>query len=473
MLFFRDDVIRFTKESPTNSIKLMILKNGGVKSTGLFTNDWALFNFLDELKPDNSFDTIIVSSRSKPQFSDMELFMDGRLLQAFCIVVHDDEKIPATIDAYYKYSDKLKTITAPFFLFCEPEITEKSNDKINAFAFFSQNDLPSDIAENTKLAQDAGYCLCHRIVLNKSKTGRCVNQIVGNIKEIEDIEAILIFFKTSSSEIAEIEKETGLEILSRDDLIISIFNDRASGTSGKLKLAGAVIAKEKSQFRKKIGGLSRIKGGIGLKGPGETKEEERKRILKKKEKNVRQDLKSEFERISFQMNYRKKSTIKTVAVVGYTNAGKSTIFNSIINETVSRESNSFFSSIDPKIKKFSLFGKPLFLVDTVGFISDMTSDITDAFKSTLLEIANADMILHIIDSTSKGWEGRKKFIEETLIKNGSEKEKIFPLFSKSDKIRIKHPVKNGFFYNSFDLRDILKVKRFIYDFLFSENEPIC
>jgi GTP-binding protein HflX len=162
----------------------------------------------------------------------------------------------------------------------------------------------------------------------------------------------------------------------------------------------------------------------------------------------------------------------TVAIVGYTNAGKSTLFNSIINEAVSVESGSFFSSIDPKIKKLSLFGKPVFLVDTVGFISGMTSDITDTFKATLMEIANADMILHIIDSTSKGWEIRKKFIEETLVRNGSEKNKIFPLFSKSDKIRIKHPVKNGFFYNSFDLQDVLKIKQFIFNNLFNNLEHL-
>jgi GTPase len=217
---------------------------------------------------------------------------------------------------------------------------------------------------------------------------KCKNQIDGHLKNIDEnyIFTILLFFKISAGEISAIEKLTGFEIISRDDLIITIFDNRADGTSGKLKLADAVLAKEKAQFRKKITGLSRIKGGIGLKGPGETKEEERKRILKNKEKDVRKKLKNEFSRISSQMKYRKKSNAKTVAVVGYTNAGKSTLFNHLINENVSLESSSFFSSIDPKIKKMSLFGKPLFLVDTVGFISDMTRNITDAFEPHLKKL---------------------------------------------------------------------------------------
>lgn len=472
MLFSQDEIIKFIQESPQNSIKLMLGRNGNILKTLVFGRKWDLFNFVDGLFPDNTFDTLAVSSHSPVIFSEIKTLMDGRLLKAFFIITHDKEKIPVTIDAYYKFSDKLKIMTSPFFLFKEPLIDDTKNDKIRAFAFFSSEDHSANIAENIKLAEDAGYNLNRCVVLNKTPTGRCFNQVIKNINEIDDIETILIFFKVSSSDISEIEKKTGIEILSRDDLIISIFNDRADGSSGKLKLAQAAIAGEKAQFRKKIGGLSRIKGGIGLKGPGETKEEERKRILKKMEKNVRNELKSEFERISFQMKYRKKSNIKTIAIVGYTNAGKSTLFNSILNENISTESSSFFSSIDPKIKKLSLFGKPLFLVDTVGFISDMTSDITDTFKATLLEIANADMILHIIDSTSKGWETKKKFIEETLVRNGSEKNKIFPLFSKSDKIRIKHPVKNGFFYNSFDLQDILKIKQFIFDNLFSNREHL-
>ena len=229
------------------------------------------------------------------------------------------------------------------------------------------------------------------------------------------------------------------------------------------------MAKEKAAFRNKITGLSRIKGGIGLKGPGETKEEERKRILKNKEKNVRKQLENEFSRLEFQHKFRKRSRIATVAVVGYTNAGKSTLFNALLNEEATKESDRFFSSIDPKIRKFSLFGKPVFLLDTVGFISNMSNDITDAFNSTFSEIAASDLILHIIDSTEKGWEERKKFVDTLLLENGCDKRSIVPLFSKKSRIKIKQPLRKGFFYDAFDADDITKIKKFIFEKLGGEE----
>ena len=144
-------------------------------------------------------------------------------------------------------------------------------------------------------------------------------------------------------------------------------------------------------------------------------------------------------------------------------------FNALLNEEATKESNKFFSSIDPKIRKFSLFGKPVFLLDTVGFISNMSNDITDAFNSTFSEIAASDLILHIIDSTEKGWEERKKFVDELLISNGCDKHSIIPLFSKKSRIKIKHPLKNGFFYDAFDAEDITKIKKFIFEKLSTEE----
>ena len=149
--------------------------------------------------------------------------------------------------------------------------------------------------------------------------------------------------------------------------------------------------------------------------------------------------------------------------------GKSTLFNALLNEEATRESDRFFSSIDPKIRKFSLFGKPFFLLDTVGFISNMSKDITDAFNSTFSEIAASDLILHIIDSTENGWEAKKKFVDELLLGSGCDKKSIIPLFSKKGKIKIKRPLRKGFFYDAFDTDDITKIKKFIYEKLTEEE----
>ena len=468
MIFDQNQILKIIKENPLNAIKLVYLCKGSVTQSRIFVSNWDLFDFLEKLKASNDFDTLLIAAKTAPKIVETRSFMDGKLLKYLGIITHDDDKIPESITLFYKSAAKLQKISAPFFLFKEP----KKNDVCDnpTAAFFTSESTSSDIAENIKLAEDAGFSITDTFVISEQSLKNGINRITELLKDVPQESGVIVFSDSSASLVAKLEEKTGRTILSRDDLIISIFNARAEGTGGKLKLASAVVAREKANFRKKITGLSRIKGGIGLKGPGETKEEERKRILKNKEKNVRKQLENEFSRLDFQRKFRKRSRIATVAVVGYTNTGKSTLFNALLNEEATKESDKFFSSIDPKIRKFSLFGKPLFLLDTVGFISNMSNDITDAFNSTFSEIAASDLILHIIDSTEKGWEERKKFVENLLIGNGCDKHNIVPLFSKKGKIKIKQPLRNGFFYDATDPEDITKIKKFIYEKLTEDRD---
>ncbi|MBO4699332.1 50S ribosome-binding GTPase [bacterium] len=451
-----------------NAIKLVYLCKGSVTQSRIFVSNWDLFDFLEKLKASNDFDTLLIAAKTAPKIVETRSFMDGKLLKYLGIITHDDDKIPESITLFYKSGAKLQKISAPFFLFKELKKNEICDNP--TAAFFTSESTSSDIAENIKLAEDAGFSIADTFVISEQSLKNGINRITALLKDVPQESGVIVFSGSSASLVAKLEEKTGRTILSRDDLIISIFNARAEGTGGKLKLASAVVAREKANFRKKITGLSRIKGGIGLKGPGETKEEERKRILKNKEKNVRKQLENEFSRLDFQRKFRKRSRISTIAIVGYTNAGKSTLFNALLNEDATKESNKFFSSIDPKIRKFSLFGKPLFLLDTVGFISNMSNDITDAFNSTFSEIAASDLILHIIDSTEKDWEERKKFVENLLIGNGCDKHNIVPLFSKKGKIKIKQPLRNGFFYDATDPEDITKIKKFLYEKLTEDRD---
>ena len=467
MIFNQEQVLKIIKENPLNTIKLMLLSKGALTHSAIFVSNWDLFDFLEKLKASNDFDTILVAAKTAPKIVEIRSFMDGLLLRNLALIEHDDEKIPENITLFYKTFSKIQKISSPFFLFKEPAKKEIPDNP--TAAFFSSESTASAIAENMKLAEDAGFSITESFVVSAQSLKNGTNRISELLKTATEVENIILFSDTSASFLSKLEKATNLTVLSRDDLIISIFNARAEGTGGKLKLASAVLSKEKAAFRNKITGLSRIKGGIGLKGPGETKEEERKRILKNKEKNVRKQLENEFSRLEFQRKFRKRSRIATVAIVGYTNAGKSTLINALLNEEATKESDKFFSSIDPKIRKFSLFGKPVFLLDTVGFISNMSNDITDAFNATFSEIAASDLILHIIDSTEKGWEERKKFVETLLVGNGCEKRNIVPLLSKKGKIKIKRPLRKGFFYDAFDPEDITKIKKFIFDRLTEEE----
>ena len=468
MIFNQDQVLKTIKENPLNAIKLMLISKGNVTQSTIFVSNWDLFDFLEKLKASNDFDTILIAAKVAPRIVEIKNFMDGKLIDYLGIIEHDEEKIPENITLFFKGAAKIQKISSPFFLFKEPVKKEISENP--TAAFFSSESLSANIAENIKLAEDAGFSVTDSFVVSAHSLKNGINRISELLENTSGIENIIIFSDSNPSFLSKLEKATKLTVLSRDDLIISIFNARAEGTGGKLKLASAVVAKEKAAFRNKIAGLSRIKGGIGLKGPGETKEEERKRILKNKEKNVRRQLENEFSRLEFQRKFRKRSRIATVAVVGYTNAGKSTLFNALLNEEATKESDRFFSSIDPKIRKFSLFGKPVFLLDTVGFISNMSNDITDAFNSTFSEIAASDLILHIIDSTEKGWEERKKLVDDLLLENGCDKQNIVPLFSKKGKIKIKQPLRKGFFYDAFNADDITKIKKFIFDRLNGDEQ---
>ncbi len=421
------------------------------------------------MKPLKKDSGVIIAANTPLKISDIKLFMDGRLLDFYIFLSHGADKIPIEIELHYRWEGDILCTKQPYFLFTLPIPLKPPRNIKKAAAVFTRTTPPNEIAENIKLMEDAGYSLITwKIIFSLSNTSS-VETLALWLRNNNDVNTAALFLNVQTAHLSELENLSGIEILTRDDLVIEIFESRADGSSGKLKLASAMIEREKTVFRKKVKGLSRIKGGIGLKGPGETKEEERKRILKNREAAVRKALESEERRMDLQKKYRKKRNIPTVAIVGYTNAGKSTLFNALLNEKCVDESSAFFSSIDPKIKKIHLFGKGIYLIDTVGFIENMSKDIIDAYKATFSEIVETSLIIHIVDSTSSGWQNKQRYVESLLLENGAEKDKILTLFSKKDVVKIKHPVANGFFYSAFEKSDIKLIKDTLYSIVFSEN----
>lgn len=464
MIFNREKILDEIINTPLSAFKLFLLKNHSIIQRKIVHNQWNLYKFLDELAPSNTYDTVIIAGTEIPNISDIKIFMDERLLKYLGFIRQDIEKIPEEIELHYRSSGKIKTINSPYFLFNEV----RDRKSCDSAALFSSNSQGTFVAECVKLLEDAGYTFDEtRIISNPEK--RNVSDIVIKwLKDREDIKKCIVFFDIPPAHIVKIQDKTGVEIISRNDLIISIFDERADGSSGKLKYASALIQKEKSLKRKRAVGLSRLTGGIGLKGPGETKGEERKRILKNKEKVVRKMLDKELNRLDSQKKFREKNNLGSVAIVGYTNAGKSTLFNALLGKKAVEESARSFSSIDPKVRKTEIDGKKVLLIDTVGFVTDMSKDITDAFSATFSLVSSA-LILHIVDSTSKGWIQKKEYIEELLKKYNCSSENTVTLFSKSDLIKIKHPVKTGFYYNAKNISDIKKIRDLIATKLFKDK----
>ena len=466
MIFNPDIILENVINAPLSSFKLFLLQKGIIVTYKMIHSEWALYDYLEKLAPSNNFDTLIISGTVHPKMSNIKLFMDGRLLRYLALIRQNIEKIPEEITLYYKNGSEIPSVSSPFFRFIEPDIKEPE-DNDTAVLFSSESDHVF-VAECIKLLEDAGFSYSQSKVISQPEKRNIVSTSGNWLNEKENITTGIVFFEMPSSNIVKLQELTNKEILTRNDLIISIFDKRADGSSGKLKYASALIRKEKNLKRKRAQGLSRLTGGIGLKGPGETKGEERKRILKNKEKTVRKMLKKEFDRLSSQKEFREKKDLKTVAITGYTNAGKSTLFNALLGRKVVIESDTSFSSIDPKIRKADILGQKVLIIDTVGFVTDMSKDITDAFRATF-SLISSSLVLHIVDTSSSGWREKKEYIEKLLLENGVDTGSVVNLYSKSDMMKIKHPVKNGFYYSAFNNTDIRKIKDLIVDMLFDDN----
>nr|HPG36686.1 hypothetical protein [bacterium] len=142
MYLSKELVLKIIREKPLNSTKLILMKNGAAVKTEIFRKNWDVFNFIGDLRPDNTFDAIAVASMSKPVFSNVKTLMDGLLLKAFFIIDHTEEKIPQNIEVFFRKGNKIKNLTSPFFLFNESIDVVLEKNRINAAAFFSSDDNP-------------------------------------------------------------------------------------------------------------------------------------------------------------------------------------------------------------------------------------------------------------------------------------------------------------------------------------------
>lgn len=228
----------------------------------------------------------------------------------------------------------------------------------------------------------------------------------GKVKELVRLKsekgADLIIFDHNLSPIQQrgLEDEIPGKVIDRTQLILDIFAQRARSKEGKLQVELAQLIYLLPRLSGKGKALSRLGGGIGTRGPGEKKLEEDRRRIQGRISKIKKEIKGVQKRRALQMRSRQKSPIPFVSLVGYTNAGKSTLFNLLSNEKMFT-SPLAFATLDPVLRRVYLFdGLYFFLSDTVGFIKKLPVELVEAFKATLEEIKEADCILHIIDMNS-------------------------------------------------------------------------
>lgn len=263
----------------------------------------------------------------------------------------------------------------------------------------------------------------------------------GKVEELKALalahEAELVYVDGALTPIQQrnLEKAWGVKVIDRTGLILEIFGARARTHEGRLQVELARLRYERSRLVRTWTHLERQRGGLGKTGgPGETQLESDRRIIRERIARLEKKLETVRRGRSLQRSGRKKIPVSVVALVGYTNAGKSTLFNALTKAGVFAE-NLLFATLDPTMRGLELpSGRHIILSDTVGFISDLPMDLVAAFRATLEEVEEADLILHVRDAASPTREAEREDVLRVLAELGipSEDARVIEVFSKID-----------------------------------------
>jgi len=262
----------------------------------------------------------------------------------------------------------------------------------------------SEIEELRQLVRSAGAESCVVILGTRDRPDAATFVGKGKAEEVRDAVAreradlVVVNHELSPAQERNLEKVVACRVVDRTRLILDIFAQRARSHEGKLQVELAQLAHMASRLVRGWTHLERQKGGIGLRGPGETQLEVDRRLIRDRIKKLNQRLQQVAVQRRSRRRARHKVPIPTVSMVGYTNAGKSSLFNRLTDAGV-YAADQLFATLDPTMRRLELPGKvPVILADTVGFISALPHSLVAAFKSTLEEVAQADLLLHVIDS---------------------------------------------------------------------------
>ena len=296
-----------------------------------------------------------------------------------------------------------------------------------------------DLAELHRLAESAGATICDAVVCRRDSIEPRSYIGSGKVTEIGDIirahEAEVVVFNCPLTPAQErnLEKEWGVRVMDRIALILVIFAMRARTYEGKLQVELAQLRYEQARLVRGWTHLERQKGGFGLRGgPGETQIELDRRALRERIAAIKQDLEVVARRREQNRQERKKNAIPVVSFVGYTNAGKSTLFNRLTQSKV-YAADQLFATLDPTLRNMVLptVGKVVF-ADTVGFIRHLPHELVAAFRATLEETVQSDLLLHIIDIADPRLDENMEAVNAVLSQIKADQNPCLLVFNKSD-----------------------------------------
>lgn len=262
----------------------------------------------------------------------------------------------------------------------------------------------------------------------------------GKIEEIdliiesEEIDLIIANDELSASQMRNLQNRTGVSVIDRSQLILDIFASRATSNEGKLQVELAQYQYLLPRLHGQGLALSRLAGGIGTRGPGETKLESDRRHINRRINEIKRRLQTV---VNQREQYRKRRRLNhtfNIAIVGYTNAGKSTLFNRL-TDSDSFEEDQLFATLDPMSRKLKLpSGLSAIITDTVGFMQDLPTELIAAFKSTLEEVSEADLIFHVVDASHPDHDQQQATVLELLEELNADHIPMLTIYNKRDQI---------------------------------------
>ena len=316
---------------------------------------------------------------------------------------------------------------------------QEQEEKVLLIGVSTQDeDMEASLDELGELADTAGAVVLGRVIQNREAAHPGTYIGKGKIEEVrllaEELGAdgVICDDELSPAQLRGLEKELELKVMDRTLVILDIFAKHATTREGKLQVEMAQLGYRLARLSGLGKSLSRLGGGIGTRGPGEKKLETDRRLIKSRLARLNRELKQMQLHRDTARKQRLERAVPVAAVVGYTNAGKSTLMNALTGAGILAQ-DKLFATLDPTTRRMKLpGGQELLLTDTVGFIRKLPHHLVEAFKSTLEEARYADFILHVVDSSSPQMDAQMETVYETLQALDITGKPVITLFNKRD-----------------------------------------
>ncbi len=315
-------------------------------------------------------------------------------------------------------------------------------------ATYEKDDTEKSLDELEELAKTAGAVTVAKVIQNREAVHPGTYIGKGKIAEVKEMvqefnaTGVVCDDELSPAQLKNLEMELETKVIDRTVMILDIFAQRASTKEGKIQVELAQLKYRATRLTGLGSSLSRLGGGIGTRGPGEKKLEMDRRLIRDRISQLKKELEEVKQSRETARKQRSRNPIPVISIVGYTNAGKSTLLNTLTNAGVLEE-DKLFATLDPTTRNLTLeSGQQVLLTDTVGFIRKLPHHLIDAFRSTLEEAKYADIILHVVDASNEEAYTQMHVVYETLENLGVTNKTIITAFNKQDKLEGEQIIKD-------------------------------